>query len=129
MTQDSANKAPEMTRHKAALGAKLKELIGGSIRREDLEIEHWAEALDQLKSNLDRELTIERLDQQTRLIRDIQLALMAIEEGTYGTCARCEEAIPPRRLDAVPWALLCVGCQSDLEAAEDDQEPLFRDAA
>lgn len=129
MTQDSAIKAPEMTRHKAALEAKLKELIGASVTREDLEIELLAEPLDQLKSNLDRELTIERLDQQTRLKRDIQLALTAIEEGTYGICARCEEPIPSRRLDAVPWALLCVGCQSDLEAAEDDQEPLFRDAA
>ncbi len=129
MTQGSANKAPELRRRKAALEAKLKELIGGSVKREDLEIEHWAEALDQLKSNLDRELTIERLDQQTRLIRDIQLALTAIEEGAYGTCARCEEPIPPRRLDAVPWALLCVRCQSEVEAAKDDAEPLFRDAA
>ncbi len=119
----------DIRRNKAALEAKLREMTGVSVSREDLQIEHLADPLDQLKSNLDRELTIERLDHQTRLGRDIQLALKAMEEGAYGVCERCEEPIPQRRLDAVPWARLCVGCQSEVEAAQREGNFFFEEAA
>jgi len=46
---------------------------------------------------------------QQELVR-VEGALRAIEEGTYGVCARCEERIPQARLDAMPYARLCVSC-------------------
>ena len=39
---------------------------------------------------------------------DIQTALTAIEEGTYGKCIECGEEIPLARLEAVPTTLICV---------------------
>lgn len=120
---------PEIKRRTVVLEAKLKELVGASVTREELEIEQLADPLDQLKSNLDRELTVERLDHQARQVRDIELALAAIEEGTYGVCERCEESIPPRRLDAVPWARMCVRCQSEIEAAKREVSFAFKEAA
>jgi DnaK suppressor protein len=48
-------------------------------------------------------------------LRDIDEALRRIEEGTYGICSECEEEIPVRRLNVVPFALLCVACQEKLE--------------
>jgi DnaK suppressor protein len=56
-------------------------------------------------------------DQHTRLalrrhfdgeMDDIQTALTAIEEGTYGKCIECGEEIPLARLEAVPTTLTCV---------------------
>ncbi len=38
-----------------------------------------------------------------------------IEDGSYGVCESCEEAITTRRLDAVPWARYCVQCQDGLD--------------
>ena len=35
-------------------------------------------------------------------------ALQRIERGTYGTCAACGAPIPEERLDAVPYATLCL---------------------
>ncbi|WP_211210939.1 TraR/DksA C4-type zinc finger protein [Sporichthya polymorpha] len=32
--------------------------------------------------------------------------------GTYGTCERCGQAIPPARLTARPTARTCVACAS-----------------
>jgi len=45
---------------------------------------------------------------QLRLVNE---ALDRLESGDYGTCLRCEEPIPPKRLRALPWARYCVPCQ------------------
>ena len=42
-------------------------------------------------------------------------ALAKLDEGTYGTCDACGEAIPPKRLRALPDSVLCVACAA-LEA-------------
>ncbi len=39
---------------------------------------------------------------------EIDEALWRIEDGTYGTCAVCGAVIPEERLDAVPYAVLCL---------------------
>ena len=41
--------------------------------------------------------------------------LKRIDEGTYGRCAHCGEPIGPKRLEALPWAKLCIDCQELLE--------------
>lgn len=41
-----------------------------------------------------------------------QRALDKLDEGTYGICDACGEAIPPRRLQAKPESTLCVRCAS-----------------
>jgi DnaK suppressor protein len=44
-------------------------------------------------------------------LRDVERALAKIEGGTYGTCERCGNPIAPERLEALPWALLCIDCK------------------
>ncbi len=39
---------------------------------------------------------------------DVVRALEKLDEGTYGTCDVCGEPIPAGRLEALPWAVLCV---------------------
>lgn len=48
-------------------------------------------------------------------LREIDAALRRIDDGSYGDCERCEEAINPRRLDADPTARLCIDCASRSE--------------
>lgn len=48
-------------------------------------------------------------------IEEIDEALQRIEDGTYGTCTRCGKEINPARLEAIPWAGLCVECQQKQE--------------
>jgi DnaK suppressor protein len=54
----------------------------------------------------------ERLRQKLYLINE---ALDAIETGEYGICAECGEPINEKRLLLMPFALLCVRCQSEIE--------------
>ena len=48
-------------------------------------------------------------------LADIDSALVRIDDGTYGICADCGKEIPPRRLEAQPFAILCVQCQSEAD--------------
>jgi DnaK suppressor protein len=121
--------AAETRRRKADLNSKLKELLGVASRREELYIDNVPDPFDQVQSSTDREMALQRFDHQTRLMHDIQSALAKIEDGTYGRCERCDEPISRRRLDVVPWARLCVRCQSAEEAAKQNGEPTFANAA
>ena len=42
------------------------------------------------------------------VVAEIDEALERIDDGTYGVCAVCGAAIPEERLDAVPYAMLCL---------------------
>jgi RNA polymerase-binding transcription factor DksA len=53
----------------------------------------------------------------------ILAALQRIEEGIYGSCRACQQAIPPARLTAVPWAERCAPCQEAVEAGRPDIHP------
>lgn len=127
-TQAITIPAAQLKRRKRILESKLRELAG-SYDREDLRIEYLADPLDRVRSNADREVAVQRLDHQTRLVHDIQAALISIDEGDYGVCERCEGLIALNRLDTVPWARLCVRCQSAVEVAGHDGTPAFETAA
>jgi DnaK suppressor protein len=43
-------------------------------------------------------------------IAEVDRALEKLDEGTYGTCDDCGRPIGAERLEAVPWAALCVDC-------------------
>ena len=42
------------------------------------------------------------------MIAEIDQALGRIDDGTYGTCAVCGASIPEERLEAIPYATLCL---------------------
>jgi DnaK suppressor protein len=44
-------------------------------------------------------------------LQDVERALIKMDAGGYGTCERCGKEIPAERLEAIPWALLCVDCK------------------
>lgn len=46
-------------------------------------------------------------------LRDVDRALVKIAVGTYGVCERCGEPIASERLDALPWAMLCIRCKQE----------------
>ena len=39
---------------------------------------------------------------------DVVRALEKLDEGSYGRCDVCGQEIPEGRLEALPWAVLCV---------------------
>jgi RNA polymerase-binding protein DksA len=57
---------------------------------------------------LDREIDYSLEENETRLLAAIDAALGRIDDGTYGRCERCGKEIEEERLEALPWATLCI---------------------
>jgi DnaK suppressor protein len=57
-------------------------------------------------------------------LRLVEEALDRVQSGDYGVCLACEQPIPPKRLQALPWARYCVPCQEEIgmNQEEDSQE-------
>jgi DnaK suppressor protein len=47
-------------------------------------------------------------DRERAQLRDVDAALAALDAGTYGTCRACGKPIAAARLEAIPWAQLCI---------------------
>jgi DnaK suppressor protein len=78
------------------------ELVSGSADQ------HMA---DTATETVEREIgnTLELHDE--RLLGAIDAALGRIDAGTYGQCVNCGAQIPEERLEAMPWATLCIDCK------------------
>ncbi|MGI5197604.1 TraR/DksA family transcriptional regulator [Streptomyces sp. CA-288835] len=51
-------------------------------------------------------------DALQRVLKEIDAAFQRIEDSTYGICQDCGQPIPVERLEILPYARCCVGCQS-----------------
>jgi DnaK suppressor protein len=66
-------------------------------------------------ATLGREIDYTLGDNAEQVIAGIDAALARIEAGTYGTCVSCGTDIPYERLEANPWASLCIDCKRKAE--------------
>lgn len=109
----------------------LKEIDGslGQSLTEDQQrrLESARDVGDQALMDLDRELGISLMEMRNRRRQAIDEALMRLNEGTYGICAECGVEISERRLEAVPFAKLCVECQAREELLEKIEKEEERD--
>jgi DnaK suppressor protein len=109
----------------------LKEIEGslGQSLTEDQQrrLESARDVGDQALMDLDRELGISLMEMRNRRRQAIDEALTRLNEGTYGICAECGIEISERRLEAVPFAKLCVECQAREELLEKIEKEEERD--
>ncbi|HEX9380669.1 MAG TPA: TraR/DksA C4-type zinc finger protein [Gaiellaceae bacterium] len=70
---------------------------------------------DTATETYDRELDYTLEENSEHVLADIDAALKRIEGGTYGICTNCGKRIAEERLEARPWATLCIGCQRERE--------------
>ncbi|MGZ4333662.1 MAG: TraR/DksA family transcriptional regulator [Gaiellaceae bacterium] len=93
--------------------ATLRHEHPGSLDEEVEEIaatsdNHLAETAT---ATLGREIDYTLGDNAEQVISEIDAALKRIDDGTYGTCVHCGQEIPHQRLEANPWASLCIDCK------------------
>jgi DnaK suppressor protein len=80
------------------------------------------DTVDLSVQDVNKELALRLGERESQMIADIDQALMRIEEGSYGKCARCGKLIDERRLEALPTARYDAACQEALESANGDDE-------
>ena len=115
-----SEKTAEM--QKAELQRRRRVILETS-RRADAEIEALRAAerdpeFEEGAQSEHEQFTLSRLTETQRLeILQIDAALARIEAGEYGVCRDCGGGIDPRRLQALPYAVLCTECASHRERA------------
>jgi DnaK suppressor protein len=101
-------KQAEIQRHIAALTGSPAP-PEDAIQASDGVVEPEEEAVDREETDVDQAI----LDNEKALLAEVQQALARIENSTYGICTNCGQPIPEKRLEAIPWASLCVTCEQE----------------
>src|SRR6266567_1021559 len=94
----------------------LKKETPGSLEDETEETSGVENHLaDQAAGTLDREVDSSLEESAEQVLGQIEAALGRIEARTYGMCVRGDKPIGEERLEARPWATLCIDHQRELE--------------
>ncbi len=103
---------------KEKLSAEKARLLGhkNSLVLEDGD---KADMIDQAASDYSTMVTISISETERTTLRMIDDALQRIGNEEFGVCQHCENEIAEKRLEAIPWARLCINCQSRLEKGLD----------
>ena len=94
---------------------KMKEDLEGNLARE-LQIAEEEDVLNPDRADLAQDYTLQER-QQTIFQRlqdqldQVQAALQRIEDGTFGKCVNCSKPISIARMEALPYASMCMDCQ------------------
>jgi DnaK suppressor protein len=116
-----------MTKHETDLFAEFLETEAFALRSA---LQNW----DEIKSgerepvalSAQKEFALILFDRGTRRLRDINAALSRIDEGSFGECVDCDQLIPSKRLEAIPWASRCLSCEQNKEEEKSDETTPFR---
>jgi DnaK suppressor protein len=81
------------------------------------------DAADMSMQDVSQETAFRLGERESQMVAEIDEALLRIDEGSYGICARCGKTIEDRRLEAMPWARYDAQCQTLLESLQGDETP------
>ncbi|MBD0326202.1 MAG: TraR/DksA family transcriptional regulator [Pyrinomonadaceae bacterium] len=76
------------------------------------------DSVDMSLRDVNQEIALRLGEHESRMVADIDQALLRIDEGTYGECARCGQPIDERRLEAMPTARYDAACQAIIESTQ-----------
>lgn len=86
--------------------------LGGDPESEAAEIDVERGFADSAHSTEERARAVAVLRALRSNLGWVRRALRKMELGTYGTCESCGGPISDARLDALPWAALCITCKA-----------------
>lgn len=84
---------------------------GGDPDSGDAEIDVERGFADSAHATAERARTLSVMKALRSNLRWVNRALMKMELGTYGVCESCGKPIAIERLEALPWAILCIDCK------------------
>lgn len=97
--------------HKAELSGEVAEL-SEPIRAPGVQVQFGKRAGDHTSDavmQMERSVAAEQLH---HVSMEIDRALAKLADGSYGHCDACGDEIGPERLEALPWATLCIACKA-----------------
>jgi RNA polymerase-binding protein DksA len=117
-------KPSELKKYEKILQERRRDLLGrvsqlenSALRdnRQDFSVDHMADAGS---DSYDQDFTLGLMEAEQQEVRDIMAAIERIQEGTFGVCETCGQPLAKPRLEAIPYARLCVECKTKEEREE-----------
>ncbi len=95
--------------------ALRKALDGDLTSLKELRNQASGDVVDAALDSVQDEINSQLAEVESRELARIEIALQRINEGDYGLCEGCGCNIPVARLNALPYATLCIKCQREAE--------------
>jgi DnaK suppressor protein len=92
-----------------------KALAGDLSLLKELSRQSSGDVVDFALDSAHDEISSQLAEVESRELANIENALERLREGKYGLCEACNDAIPMARLNALPYATLCIKCQREME--------------
>ena len=73
---------------------------------------------DKAANSYTKEFLFSLSNSERDMLQMVDDALFRIDDRRFGVCAACEEEMNLKRLEAVPWARLCLSCQQKQESGQ-----------
>lgn len=106
MEQSLIDLKTEIITNLVAGNADFKEIVEGMDPKDFADI---------ASDDIDRKMIEAIGSQDLKRLKLIDSALTRIQQGKYGLCVKCGKKIPQDRLEAIPYALMCIECKSEEE--------------
>ena len=114
-----------MARHEALVNLRailvrrrdaLRSALAGDLSLlKELRSESPGDVVDAAYDSTQDEISSQLAEVESRELANIENALDRMKAGKYGLCEVCSGKIPMARLNALPYATMCIECQRDLE--------------
>lgn len=90
-------------------------LAGDLTLLRELRSESPGDVVDAAYDSAQDEISSQLAEVESRELANIENALDRMKAGSYGLCEVCSGKIPLARLNALPYATMCIECQRELE--------------
>ena len=94
----------------------LRKVLAGDLSvLKELRAQTSGDMVDAALDNVQDEISSQLAEVESRELIRIENALEKMRQGEYGLCEHCGTNIPLARLNALPYATLCIKCQREAE--------------
>ena len=94
----------------------LRQALAGDLSLlKELRAESSGDVVDAALDSVQDEISSQLAEVESRELARIEYALERMREGHFGDCEGCGCSIPMARLNALPYATFCIGCQREAE--------------
>ncbi len=103
--------AAALLARRAEIASEMRELAE-PVRAPGVQMQFGKRAGDHTSDAVMQMTRVVAAGELSHVTEEIDRALEKLEDGSYGTCDACGGPIAPERLEALPWAVLCVSCKA-----------------
>jgi DnaK suppressor protein len=94
----------------------LRQALAGDLSLlKELRQQNSGDVIDAALDTAQDEISSQLAEVESRELGSIEFALERMKKGDYGRCEGCNNAIPLARLQALPYATMCIQCQREAE--------------